>query len=172
MCPFASFGDFVRSQTPDLSRGPTLTRTELQDLGQQLVTKDPVAFCRSVLLSGGFEPDRPLVLDGLRHLALLPVLSSIIAGPLKIIYVEAAHDLRISRWEDKITEAALLSVDSHAVEADLGGIREIADLVVNTEIGAEAAFCGLIDWITGLYPDLGTGPPSDDLPAHSRSAES
>ena len=49
------FGDYLRSEIERLGGDPS-SRQALQDLGQKLVDEDPTAFCREVLLAGGFRP--------------------------------------------------------------------------------------------------------------------
>jgi shikimate kinase len=157
--PSASFGDYVRSQAALLSPHVSQTRQQLQDLGQKLVMANPELFCRAVLVSGGFTPGQPMVLDGLRHFRLIPILQGIAhGGTLKVIYLEADHNIRMSRWDGVITQSELADVDSHPVEAELEKIRDNADLVVDTRQGLERCFHIILDWISELYPNLLIGP--------------
>jgi hypothetical protein len=79
-CPFASFGDYVRSRARVLLGDVTPDRRFLQDLGQELVRRDPEGFCRGVLSSTPSSRERPIVLDGLRHIVLLPILAEVVEG--------------------------------------------------------------------------------------------
>jgi dephospho-CoA kinase len=157
-CPTASFGDYVRSRAVTVLGGGSATRQQLQELGQQLVTKDAESFCRSVLSFGGFKPGEPFVLDGLRHLQVLPAIQSIAPdGIPRIIYLEAPTDLRIARWDGAISASELSEVDSHPVEADLVQIRKMADIVIDTQVGIERSVSDVMVWVSRLYPSLAAG---------------
>jgi adenylate kinase family enzyme len=152
----ASFGDYVRSQATLLLNERMATRQQLQDIGQKLVMENPELLCCRVLAAGGFTPGRPMILDGLRHFRLVPVLQKMSPGAvLKLVYVEATQDLRIDRWDGEITRSELANVDSHPVEAELMDIRDNADLIVDTRQGLEQCFRIVIEWIVELYPYLG-----------------
>jgi cytidylate kinase len=155
-CPLASFGDHVRSSALLLLGHAIPTRRFLQDLGQELVLNDPEAFCRAVLLS--IDANRvsgPIIIDGLRHVGLLPVLARLVGDrDVRVIFVDASPDARIERWGEKITRTELNAVDSHPVEADLSQIRDKADIIINAGSGSDAAFTALMQWIMGVYPSF------------------
>jgi hypothetical protein len=59
------FGDYLRSEIARLGGDPN-DRKSLQDLRQARVDANPVAFCRDVLSSAGFQPGDDFVIDGIR----------------------------------------------------------------------------------------------------------
>jgi hypothetical protein len=154
-CPYISFGDYVRFRARKLLGCTAPTRQFLQDLGQELAGKDPESFCRDVLSVAALIPERPIVVDGLRHIALLPVLRTLLGGKeIRLIFVEATPEARIERWDGQITRQELSALDSHPMVADLALLRENADLIVETQSGFEDAFEKLIQWITRTFPSL------------------
>lgn len=162
-CPVVSFGDYVRVRAQDLLGNAVPTRQFLQDLGEKLVRTDPEAFCRNVLSPAVLDQERPIVIDGLRHLDLLPVLKRLVDGrDLKLIFVEATPAARMDRWGEAITSSEMRVIDSHPVEADLAKIREKADFVIATPKGIEESFGPLMEWVVQTYPYL----RSEYVPGH------
>jgi dephospho-CoA kinase len=154
-CPLASFGDYVRSRARVLLGDVIPTRRYLQDLGQELVRADPEAFCRAALSPVGVSPERPIVIDGLRHVGLVPLLVTLVGvRELRLIFVDATPEARIERWDGEITKSELNAVDTHPVETDLAQLRERADLIIDARMGLEEAFKTLMQWITRTYPAL------------------
>jgi dephospho-CoA kinase len=132
--PVAGFGDYVRALAAE--RGlDTGDRKVLQDLGHELVTTNARDFLERTLRWSAHVPGQTLVLDGLRHIAVLDALRAQAAeGPdsLLVVYVETSTAVRRSR-------AAAIGVsadefdcnDSHPAEYDLREyLRTAADLVV------------------------------------------
>jgi hypothetical protein len=154
-CSFTSFGDYVRFVAQSTSSGSTPNRRALQDLGQQLVEEDPRAFCSAVLERSTGATSCPLVIDGLRHVRLLPVLRELLPDrELKLIFVESRPDVRSKRWEGHPTEEEIATIDAHPVENDLGQLRQKSDLIVDTTGGLEPALMLLLGWVTDMYPIL------------------
>ncbi len=153
--PIIAFGDYVRSQASLISDGAVPARRNLQDLGQRLVQEDPEAFCRGALLWGRFSLGQSVIFEGLRHFDLLPILRRLVGeSPLKLIYIDAPANLRSSRWDGPITQDELARTDSHPVEAQLGQIRENADLIVDSRRGLEANIRFVVEWILEDYPGI------------------
>src|SRR5262245_37743225 len=72
IAPRVSFGEYLRGLARE--RGLEMTREVLQDLGEQLVRKDVRGFCEDVLKQQPWEPGRPLIIDGVRHIEVLEAL--------------------------------------------------------------------------------------------------
>ncbi len=161
-CPLLSFGDHVRARARILLGNVAPTRYFLQDLGQELVSQDPETFCREVLSSAVLSRKRPVVIDGLRHMSLLPFLSKLLDGrELNVIFVEASPEARIKRWGAEITRLELTTIDTHPVEAGMAQIREHADLVVDTQTGFSEAYQKILQWITRAYPSVANSTVPD-----------
>ena len=150
-CPLVSFGEVPALA---LIAGETHpSREALQDLGQELVRREPEAFCRGALSSATLRQDGPVVIDGLRHIALLPVLAKLLEGRhLIVIFVDAPVEERVERLGGGLTVADLNKIDAHPVEAQLAQIRERADIVIDTRLGLEESFQVLWDWLSRTTP--------------------
>ena len=96
--PCVSFGGYLRRLAQEM--GLDVTRENLQDLGDQLVRRDVRAFCEEVLKQHPWQPGRPLVIDGVRHVEVLEVLSEILA-PAKgyLIYINVDRTTQSKRLE-------------------------------------------------------------------------
>jgi len=152
---FTSFGEYVRSIAQSVSDDSVPNRRALQDLGQQLVETDPRSFCGAVLERSRGTSSNPLVIDGLRHVRILPILRELLPNrDFNLIFVESRSDVRSKRWEGRLSEEDMAAIDSHPVENDLGLLRQQSDLIVDTTEGFEPALRLVLDWMTDAYPGL------------------
>src|SRR5262249_10188002 len=96
----ASFGEYVRAYAK--SQGlDEKSRDVLQAVGQSLVEKDVVDFCRSVLAHFGWTSGEPLVIDGVRHAAVVDALRQIVAPlDLRVVFVDINEKTRLKRIRD------------------------------------------------------------------------
>jgi transcriptional regulator with XRE-family HTH domain/Zn-dependent peptidase ImmA (M78 family)/adenylate kinase family enzyme len=116
----ASFGDYLRVFAR--SQGLEESREVLQDLGESLVIKDPTAFCHSVLTHFQWHSGEPLVIDGVRHAAVLDSLRKLVAPlELRLVFIEIDEGTRIKRLQkiDKSVLDRLAVVESHSTEREV-----------------------------------------------------
>jgi len=96
--PRVSFGDYLR----ELARKSVkeVTREVLQELGDRLVNQDVGAFCEEVLKQQPWQPRRPLIIDGVRHVEVLDALVGILA-PAKVylIFINVDRMTQSKRFE-------------------------------------------------------------------------
>ncbi|UUP17874.1 hypothetical protein [Nitratireductor thuwali] len=126
------FGEYLRSEIQRLG-GDSGAREALQKLGQKRVESDATKFCQDVLDAGGFVPGDDFVVDGIRHVRIFDILTSIGApSQAKLLYLHAQETTRLSRIgaRDDVQDFARASV--HDVEAELRDeLPERADGIVN-----------------------------------------
>jgi len=115
--PRVSFGGYLRRIAQE--NGLEVTRENLQDLGDQLVSRDVRAFCEEVLKQQPWQPGRPLIIDGVRHVEVLDVLSEILA-PAEgyLIYINVDRTTQSKRLEhDELRhEKPLEELEQHPTE--------------------------------------------------------
>jgi dephospho-CoA kinase len=132
-CARASFGDYVRSIAD--SRGLEPHRENLQAVGAALIDSGWEPFCRAVLAGSGWQPGRPLVVDGVRHVEAVHQLRGLVApSPLILVHLRVDEGLRRERIGGRGGDAvaAADSHDSHSTERDVGlALPLIADLVLD-----------------------------------------
>lgn len=130
----ASFGSYIRylAIAEDLDPDDRLT---LQNLGQNLVEANPWAFTENFLNFAGYTADSVLVVDGLRHLAILQHLKDLIqpADKFVLIYVEIDDQERVARLTARgIPRTEIDKIEKHPSERDvLEGLTSAADLVID-----------------------------------------
>ena len=133
--PKIGFGEYLRHIAKNEQR--EATREYLQELGEILVTTDPVGFTRDVLKFADWKQGEPLIVDGMRHIEVLSALHSEVSpSPLHLIYVDTASSIRHSRLIDRDkTESIILDqLERHSTEAQSDRLRGKANLVLDGSI--------------------------------------
>jgi cytidylate kinase/transcriptional regulator with XRE-family HTH domain len=121
----ASFGEYVRAYAKSQGLDEN-SRDVLQAVGQSLVEKDAVEFCRSVLAHFGWTSGEPLVIDGVRHTAVVDALRKIVAPlDLRVVFVDVSEKTRLKRIRDTDRDVVerMSEIEAHATE------REVPDIV-------------------------------------------
>ena len=133
-CGCSSFGSYLRDTIEQRGGDPDCRRS-LQDLGKRRIERDPESFCRDVLAGGGFVPGEDYVLDGVRHVDVLPHLIGIAApSAVRLIFLDADAGLRLNRVGERSAGARedFDRAAGHAVEADMeDGVPSAADATVD-----------------------------------------
>ena len=97
--PYVGFGDYVRSEAVRQGLDPE-SREVLQRLGQDLLRQDLDGFCRAVLAQSDRAPRQGLIVDGVRHIAVLDTLRRLLAPiPVRLIYLAVSNDVRQLRLD-------------------------------------------------------------------------
>ena len=148
--PYSSFSAAVRRLASERYPNEKQTIELLQNLGQEMVVKDPYGLCREVCGQASRNESSCHILDGLRHLRLIPIIKALHPGyDLRIIYVEASKRTRLARFQPSITESELDAIDSHAVEEELADLKEAADTTLWTDCDERETYLKLISWLAG-----------------------
>jgi dephospho-CoA kinase len=123
-----AFGDVVRSRA--VAEGKELTRSNLQDIGLQLVAEGWQTFVNELLQALNGEPD-VLIVEGIRHREAVGALRDRFPKrELLLVYLVVGNDQQRRRLAQiGETEGAL----DHNIEQDVDVLRAIADLVVQAE---------------------------------------
>ena len=111
----------IRELWPLPSGAIPIAGSPLQDLGQCRIEQDADLFCREVLAAGGFVPGNDFVLDGIRHVEVLPHLARIAApSEMRLIFLKADAAPRSMRARERSAKEAkdFNRAARHVVEAD------------------------------------------------------
>ena len=130
-----SFGSYVRNEAA--ARGLPDSPRMLADLGETLLHQNGVdAFVDGAIAFAGWSGNTPLVVDGLRHMAVLHALKRRFPQA-KLIYLDAPTTLRHDRLRIRDGSSAddSIALGDHSTEAEARPLREAADrvLTISTE---------------------------------------
>lgn len=162
-CDHASFGGFLRDEMARCA-GTASNRESLQDLGQSRIEKDAESFCRDVLSAGGFARGQDFVLDGVRHVAVLPHLARMAApSEVRLIFLQADAELRSIRVRGR-SDGGPEDFDratGHPVEADMeDGLPLAAHAIVDSSLPEQ----DVVDLCIGLIDKWRSPRPSTPAP--------
>lgn len=136
--PVASFGRYVRDEAktrtdPSMKLRPVEDRRRLQELGQQLLDSlGADEFCRAVLSASQWTEGESVVIDGVRHFAILDALRRL--GNCYLVYLEVDDSRRrAGLLASGYTEDDIAAMDAHPTEREVIALRESADLVLEDE---------------------------------------
>ena len=151
--PRASFGDYVRLVARNA--GLKESREVLQLIGEDLINKNLEFFCQEVLIRAGWRPEKPIILDGVRHVEVYKILQKMVY-PMRFYLVMLVVDetTRIGRIErrGKLPKSKLCTLESHATECQThGDLISFADLVLDTNNSLENLVAQLSNWIDKRY---------------------
>jgi dephospho-CoA kinase len=158
-CPVASFGDYVRGVAERSTR--STSRQELQNISEELLTSTgPLGLVRSVLAAAHWDGKKTIVIDGIRHVAVVNALRVAVA-PLKLvlIYLDVTAAVRLERFvtRDNVAGSELLSLDSHSTEREVDSrVRGLADLVVDASKGLEQTLEYVLSALQKSDPEMGS----------------
>lgn len=121
------FGDLIRREATE--RGISSRRTELQDVGQDLLERvGPETLVAMILRPVAAETS--VVVDGVRHASVADALERVADGFL-LVYVEAPTSVRAARLAERAAELSIEVLDGHPTERELPVLKERSSLVVS-----------------------------------------
>lgn len=132
------FGDYVRFVAVSRGLNPS-DRAILQNLGQDLATRDPSAFVTSVLSFAGYSPREDIVFDGVRHEAIWHAIQAVAAGNHDVtllVFLDMPEEMRLRRLAARgLGREAAKEFDQHASESDLEVLlRKAADMTLDARL--------------------------------------
>ena len=153
------FGDYLRSEIT--LGGDQCSREALQDLGQSRVDDDPSGFCRDVLAFGGFRPGDDFVVDGIRHIGVFEILSTLSAPTrARLIFLDAADATRIVRVDKRPDGQDFARAASHRVESELqDALPQRADALVSAAKPLQRVVGDCLDLVRRWRLPIPTKPP-------------
>jgi dephospho-CoA kinase len=148
--PCASFGSFVRRIAR--SRGLQESREVLQEIGGELVGGDLRAFCLAVIGQTTWTGSGSLVLDGVRHIEILPILREVTApAELLMVFVDTPRELRFSRLQQRAGKEGepFDQIEAHSTEVQVPRLEALADLRIDGTRKIEELADEVMGWLCG-----------------------
>lgn len=126
------FGSYVRALAEEMGLGEA--QRDLQDLGQRLVSRDPLEFTRGFLAKSAWKKGESVVIDGLRHNEVLQSLQGLTSpAEVLLIYLVADYQTRLTRFlaRGRGSRAQFDEVEEHPVERQATVLEDRADLILD-----------------------------------------
>lgn len=144
-----SFGDYVR--TVARNQGLDASREVLQAIGVFLISQGIEQFCKAVLEQVNWQPKQPIVVDGIRHAEIIPILRQIVA-PLDfyLVFIEVSESTRKARLLERglRDRQQWQQIEAHSTEAQVQTVlQEIADLTVDSNQKIEDLVLEIVMWV-------------------------
>jgi hypothetical protein len=155
--PRVSFGEYLRGVARD--RGLDITREVLQDLGDEFVSNDVRGFCEHVLEQQPWQPGKPLIIDGVRHVEVLDSLGEILS-PAKgyLIYIKVDRTTQKKRLKDDPLphEKTLDELEEHSTERQVRSrLPDRAALVLDGTQDPDESTRKVIEFLVSKGGDAG-----------------
>ena len=128
----ASFGLYVRSQAK--IRGILENRSNLQELGENLITEfGEIRFVEQALDLKNSH-DKVLIIDGVRHKAVWEAITKVTSLSV-LVYLDISENMRVERLKlrgdvDAINSGAM----NHPMELNIAQLEPISDFVFQTTV--------------------------------------
>lgn len=146
--PRASFGEYLRAAAKRQGVGDATEN--LQELGAALAA-EPDRFCDAVLTFSKWEAGEPLIVEGVRHEAILESLRRKVAPlEVRLVYLDIGEVERAKRLSQRefSTKERIDAVESHSTESQVKSVlSDAADFRVSTEESADLVVGKIVEWI-------------------------
>jgi dephospho-CoA kinase len=132
--PIASFGSYLKSYS--LSKGLSVDRADLQNLGEDFIRKDPKSFLTEVIK---FSSDRSkvMIFEGVRHKIMFELIKQMCPKAFSI-YVDVSDATRLERFlarqkdiDVSKSKSEFMATNSHFVESEIVQLKGLCDYVVS-----------------------------------------
>lgn len=152
-CPWTGFGDYVRTIAAKRGLDPEC-RDVLQALGALLIEEQGFqSFCREVLAAANWPGDRPLIVDGIRHVEALEAIKQLLASThvlLVHLAIESETALRDRTVQRGLEFGKRATWEAHSTERQvLSTLPEYADLIISADLPLPDILQRVIEFISG-----------------------
>jgi dephospho-CoA kinase len=145
-----SFGDYVRTVAQNQGLGDS--REVLQAVGASLINQGGEQFCKAVLAQINWEPGQPLVVDGIRHAEIVPIMRQIVAPwDFRLIFVVVDESIREARLLERglSDRQQWQQLEAHSTEAQVQTVLpEMADFAVDSTRKIEDLVLEIVKWVS------------------------
>ncbi len=145
-----SCGDYVRTVAQNHGLGDS--REVLQAVGASLINQGREQFCKAILAQINWEPGQPLIVDGIRHAEIVPIMRQIVAPwNFRLVYLVVNESIR----EARLLERGLndrqqwQQLEAHSTESQVQTVLpEMADLTVDSTRKIEDLVLEIVTWVS------------------------
>lgn len=134
-CPWTGFGDYVRVEATKRGLNPQ-NRDQLQGLGESLIKEHGFEWlCREVVAAANWAGDRPLVVDGIRHVQAFQTIRRLLPSHRTVLIhlkLDSEEALGARARERGMESAQRAAWETHSTEQQvLSTLPNLADLTVS-----------------------------------------
>lgn len=144
-----SFGDCVRAVAQNQGLGDS--REVLQAVGASLINQGWEQFCKAVLAQSNWEPGQPLIVDGIRHAEIVPIMRLIVAPwDFRLVFVAVNESIREARLLERglSDRQQWQQLEAHSTEAQVQAVLpEMADLTADSTRKIEDLVLEIVTWV-------------------------
>lgn len=145
-----SFGDYVRTVAQNQGLGDS--REVLQAVGASLINQGREQFCKAVLAQINWEPGQPLIVDGIRHAEIVPIMRQIVdPWDFRLIFVVVDESIREARLLERglSDRQQWQQLEAHSTEAQVQAVLpEMADFAVDSTRKIEDLVLEIVTWVS------------------------
>lgn len=141
-----SFSGYLKALAE--KKGIPLERKQLQDLGQSLIENNIHEFCQSVLKSTGWTNGKGLIIDGIRHQEVIPVIRNLVKPDTFKIVLLKVSDEQVRAHRNNLNLDQLNTSEEHPAEFQVKNnlIDDAADLILDGTESVEELTSILVAW--------------------------
>jgi dephospho-CoA kinase len=145
-----SFGDYVRTVARNQGLGDS--REVLQAVGASLINQGQEQFCKAILAQSNWEAGQPLIVDGIRHAEIVPIMRQIVdPWDFRLVYIVVNEPIR----EARLLERGLndrqqwQQFEAHSTESQVQALLpEMADLTLDSTRKIEDLVLEIVTWVS------------------------
>lgn len=132
--PIASFGSYLKSYR--LSKGLSVDRADLQNLGEDFIRKDPKSFLTEVIKfsNGG---SKVMIFEGVRHKIIFELIKKMCPKAFSI-YIDVSDTTRLERFLARHkdidvlkSKSEFMAANSHSAESEIVQLKGLCDYVIS-----------------------------------------
>ncbi|HVU57739.1 MAG TPA: AAA family ATPase [Puia sp.] len=142
--PKASFGAYLLHYC-ELMAIPDHRRKDLQNLGHEMILKNPISFLNNVI-EYSVKGKQQVIFEGVRHHAILKGITDL-SSKIISIYIDATYEQRLTRYlnRDKSidnykTENDFITAANHPVESEVTSLKEKCSIIIQSSNSADEDF--------------------------------
>jgi len=151
-CERVSFSDYIKKIA--IENGMEITRTNLQNIGQNFVDSNLDKFCKEVLAQKNWDCNHFLIVEGIRHERVLLKIKELISpSRLFFVYIDATDEILLERDQKSGLNFNRTLLEEHSTEIEvLDSLKKLSDLILPSNKNVISTCSLIISKLFSLSP--------------------